>query len=104
VVFNAEGWRGEVELVRNLSQNENLNIFHAKPDSEFAEYAALHVKTGQIIGLQVKSGSASLTDYAYEFRFAPHPKLPTKVDPYRISTTQLARMVEGLLERPAHRP
>jgi hypothetical protein len=63
------GFLGESEVVRRLAQAEDLNLFRPFPDSETSELAVRHRKSGQVVGLQVKTVSVS----------AKHPKAAVNV-------------------------
>jgi hypothetical protein len=72
------GFLGESEVIRQLGESGNLNLFRPFPDSETAEIAVLHLDSRRVIGLQVKTvGIASsrmrATVDVYSSSFRPSP-------------------------------
>jgi len=51
------GFLGESEVVRQLAEAEHLNLFRPFPDLETVELAVRHLKTGHVVGLQIKTVS-----------------------------------------------
>jgi hypothetical protein len=51
------GFRGEMEVVRRLSDIDDLCIYRPFPDLETAEVVACHVATRKVVALQVKTVS-----------------------------------------------
>jgi len=49
------GYRGELAMMRALSDEPELNVFHAMPDYEMDEYVVRDVTTNSVLALQVKS-------------------------------------------------
>ncbi|MDQ2942120.1 MAG: hypothetical protein M3R21_00420 [Candidatus Dormibacteraeota bacterium] len=49
------GFRGESEVVRQLADSMELNLFRPFPDLETSELVALHLQTRRIVGLQIKT-------------------------------------------------
>jgi len=49
------GFLGESEVVRQLAEAEDLNLFRPFPDSETAELLVRHRTSGRVIGLQIKT-------------------------------------------------
>ena len=50
------GFRGELEVIRRLADNSQLDLFRPFPDLEMVEVLARDNVTGQFAGLQVKAG------------------------------------------------
>jgi hypothetical protein len=67
------GFLGESEVVRRLAEAEHLNLFRPFPDLETVELAVRHLKSGHVVGLQIKTVSVD----------ALYPNRP--VDIYRSS-------------------
>ncbi|MHB8589742.1 MAG: hypothetical protein ACYDA0_12960 [Candidatus Dormibacteraceae bacterium] len=51
----AEGFLGEMEVVRRLAEVESLNLFRPFPDLETVEVLARHISSHRFLGLQVKA-------------------------------------------------
>ena len=51
------GFLGESEVVRQLAEAEQLNLFRPFPDLETVELAVRHLKSGHVVGLQIKTVS-----------------------------------------------
>ena len=49
-----EGFVAEMELLRRTAELDDITLFHAYPDDEFAEYIVRHRGTGGMLALQVK--------------------------------------------------
>jgi hypothetical protein len=49
------GFLGETEVIRQLAEAENLNLFRPFPDSETAELLVQHRTNERVIGLQIKT-------------------------------------------------
>jgi len=49
------GYLGEVEVLRRLAVDGNLNLFRAFPDWETVEIPVLHLESRRVMGLQVKT-------------------------------------------------
>jgi hypothetical protein len=72
------GYLGEVEVLRRLAVNGNLNLFRAFPDWETVEIPVLHLESRKVVGLQVKTVGltrdrprATVDVHASSFRAAP---------------------------------
>jgi hypothetical protein len=49
------GFRGEVEVLRRLADQDELSTYRAFPDLETAEIAVIHEETRRVLGIQVKT-------------------------------------------------
>ena len=49
------GYLGELEVVRGLAEDGNLNVFRPFPDNETVELAVLHLTSRRVVGLQIKT-------------------------------------------------
>ena len=49
------GFRGEVEVLRQLADQDELTPYRAFPDLETAEIAVIHEETRRVLGIQVKT-------------------------------------------------
>jgi hypothetical protein len=51
------GFLGEAEVIRQLAEAEDLNLFRPFPDLEIVELAVRQIHNGQVVGLQIKTVS-----------------------------------------------
>jgi hypothetical protein len=72
------GFLGEAEVIRQLAEAEQLNLFRPFPDLETVELAVRHVHSGHVVGLQIKTVSVDakrpnrpVDIYMSSFRPAP---------------------------------
>ena len=72
------GFLGEAEVVRQLAEAEDVNLFRPFPDLETVELAVRHLHTGHVVGLQIKTVSVDavypnrpVDIYRSSFRAAP---------------------------------
>src|SRR6267378_3678608 len=72
------GFLGESEVVRRLAEAEHLNLFRPFPDLETVELAVRHLRSGRVVGLQIKTVSVDPASpnrpvdvYISSFRPAP---------------------------------
>ena len=49
------GFRGEMEVMRQLADQDELTIYRPFPDLETAEIAVIHEETRRVLGIQVKT-------------------------------------------------
>jgi len=54
-VARAVGFRGEVEVIRRLAEQDLLTIYRPFPDLETAEVVVLHELSRRVLGIQVKT-------------------------------------------------
>jgi hypothetical protein len=72
------GFLGESEVVRLLAEDSDLNLFRAFPDLETSELVVLHLVSGRVLGVQIKTvgvdtahSAATISALASSFRPSP---------------------------------
>ncbi len=89
------GFLGESEVVRQLAEAEQLNLFRPFPDSETVELAARHLKNGHVVGLQIKTVSVDAAN--------PNRPVEIRISSFRPAPTTYFTVVAWMpLERRFH--
>jgi hypothetical protein len=73
------GFLGESEVIRQLAEADDMNLFRPFPDSETAEILVRHRTSGRVIGLQVKTVTV---DAAH-----PRPSVNVRIPSFRPAPT-----------------